>query len=64
MLSISTKRLENIICEMRKQFGKSPSFIVDAGGRIQRKVLREELINWVKQRGKGDRRKRMALKSI
>ena len=57
LLSVSRKRLENIICQERAQLGRSPDFIVDAGGRISRRVLKDELIAWAKRRGKNDRRR-------
>lgn len=60
MLSLSPKRLENIICLERKRLGRSPDFLCDGGGRIQRRVLRDELLSWARRRGKNDRRRRMA----
>ena len=57
MLSLSRKRFDNIICQERSRLGRSPDFIVDAGGRISRRVLRDELITWAKRRGKNDRRR-------
>ncbi len=59
-LSLSEKRFENIICEERARLGRSPDFIVDAGGRIQRRVLRDELLVWAKGRSKRARRTSIA----
>jgi len=60
MLSMSKKRFENIICQERARLGRSPDFIVDAGGRMSRRVLRDELIVWARRRGKNDRRRMVA----
>jgi hypothetical protein len=60
LLSLSRKRFENIICQERARLGRSPDFIVDAGGRMSRRVLRDELIAWARRRGKNDRRRMVA----
>ena len=50
MLGMSRKRFENIIYEERVRLGRMPDFVCDAGGKIQRRIIRDELIEWVKMR--------------
>lgn len=57
MLSLSPKRFENIICEERAKLGRTPDFIVDADGRIQRRVLRDELLAWARGRRRASGRR-------
>ena len=64
MLSLSPKRFENIICEERARLGRTPDFVVDAGGRIQRRVLRDELVAWAKGRSRRAGRPRIAASGI
>lgn len=52
MLSLSPKRFKNIICEERVRLGRSPDFLCDANGRICCRVLRDELLDWVKGRNR------------
>jgi len=52
MLSLSPKRFKNIICEERARLGRSPDFLCDANGRICCRVLRDELLDWVKGRNR------------
>lgn len=52
MLSISPKRLNNIIGEERTRLGRSPDFLCDANGRIRCRVLRDELLEWAKGRNR------------
>jgi hypothetical protein len=48
VLGVSRKRLENIIFEEKSRLGRMPDFVCDAGGKIQRRILRDELIEWAK----------------
>lgn len=52
MLSLTRKRLDNIIIEERARIGRTPDFVVNADGRIQRRILRDELLDWAKGRRK------------
>ena len=48
MLSLSKKRLEDIIYEEKVRLGRLPDFVCDAGGKIQRRIIRDEFLEWVK----------------
>jgi len=55
LLDVSTKRFSNILYEEKARLGHFPDFVCDAGGVITRRVIRDELIEWVKRsrRSKG-----------
>ena len=50
LLGMSKKRLEDIIYEEKARLGHLPDYVCDAGGKIQRRVLAAELMEWVKSR--------------
>ena len=60
LLSISQKRFWNIVYLERARLGRFPDWIVDGGGTIQRRVVRDGLLSWAKRRGKNVGRRRMA----
>jgi hypothetical protein len=47
---ISTQRLHNLISSIKKETGRTPGFIVDAGGRLVQKVDRELFLDWIRSR--------------
>jgi hypothetical protein len=47
-LGVSQKRLNNILYEWKARFGRFPDFVCDAGGILQRRFIRDALIEWVK----------------
>jgi hypothetical protein len=50
MLGLSRKRLETIIYEEKVRLGRLPDFVCDAGGKIQRRIVTDEFLVWVKSR--------------
>jgi hypothetical protein len=50
LLGVSKKRMEGIIYQEKGRLGRLPDFVGDAGGKIQRRVLADELMEWVKSR--------------
>ena len=50
MLSISPKRLKNIIYQEKTRLGNLPDFVCDASGILGRRILRDPLLDWVKRR--------------
>lgn len=50
MLGVSTKRLQNIIAEEKGRLGRLPDFVCDAGGKMRRRIVRDQLIEWLKSR--------------
>ena len=52
MLGVSRKRLENLIYEEKARLGRMPDFVCDAGGRMKRRILRDELLEWMRARQK------------
>ena len=56
LLGVSRKRLANLIAEQKARLGQLPAFVCDAGGRMARRVLRDELLEWAK--GKARKRGR------
>lgn len=50
LLGMSRKRLEDIIYEEKTRLGRLPDFVCDAGGKIQRRILTDGLMEWVKSR--------------
>ena len=61
MLGISQKRLANIIAEEKLRIGHPPDFVCDAGGKMRMRILRDELLEWMraKQKKRGRPSKRM-----
>lgn len=59
LLTVSVKRLTNIMYQERARLGRFPDWIVDGGGTIQRRVVRDGLLSWAKRRGKNVVRRRM-----
>ena len=47
---MSKKRLENLIADEKGRLGRRPDFVCDAGGRMQRRILRDAFIEWIKAR--------------
>ena len=56
LLGMSRKRLANLIAAEKGRHGRLPDFMCDAGGRMPRRVLRDELLEWAK--GKARKRGR------
>ena len=56
LLGVSRKRLANMVAEEKAWLGRLPDFVCDAGGRMARRVLRDELLEWAK--GKARKRGR------
>jgi hypothetical protein len=50
LIGMSKKRLESIIYEEKTRSGRLPDFVCDAGGKIQRRILADGLMEWVKSR--------------
>lgn len=48
MLDVSKKRMEDIIFEEKTKLGRLPDFVCNAGGKIQRRIIRDEFLAWVK----------------
>jgi len=57
MISVSTKRFTNILYEEKARLGRFPDFVCDAGGILQRRIIRDELIAWLKQTRRSCKRK-------
>ena len=51
-LSVSPKRLTNILYEEKARRGKFPEFVCDAGGILQRRFIKDSLIDWAKHGNK------------
>ena len=50
MLGISQKRMQNLIAEEKARLGRLPDFVCDGGGRMRRRIIRDQLIEWLKTR--------------
>jgi hypothetical protein len=50
MLGISQKRMQNIIAEEKTRLGRLPEFVCDAGGKMRRRIIKDQLIEWLKSR--------------
>lgn len=48
MLGVSQKRLANIIVEEKARLGRPPDFVCDAGGKMRMRILRDELLEWMR----------------
>ena len=48
MLGVSQKRLANIIAEEKLRIGHPPDFVCDAGGKMRMRILRDELLEWMR----------------
>lgn len=48
MLGMSQKRFANLISEEKGRLGRMPDFVCDAGGRMRKRILRDELLEWAK----------------
>ena len=49
LLGVSLKRLNNILYEEKARLGRLPDFVCDAGGILSRRVIKDELIEWIKR---------------
>lgn len=47
---ISTKRLCNVISDLKRQTGKPPVFVVDGGGTLTQRIDRESFLDWIRGR--------------
>ena len=52
MIGVSRKRLANLIAAEKGRLGRLPDFMCDAGGKMPRRVLRDELLEWAKGKAK------------
>jgi hypothetical protein len=51
-LGVSQKRLANMISEEKARLGRLPDFVCNAESRMRRRILRDELLDWVRARRK------------
>jgi len=58
LLGVSLKRFTNILYIEKSKSGSLPDFICDAGGALGRRVITDELLDWVKRTSWRPRRKR------
>ena len=52
LIGVSRKRLANLIATEKSRLGRLPDFVSDAGGKMARRVLRDELLEWAKGKAK------------
>lgn len=49
ILGVSTKRFMNIIQAEKTRLGRLPDFVCDAGGIIQRRIVKDRLLKWAER---------------
>ncbi len=52
LLSVSPKRMSNIISQERQRLGRMPDFVCDAGGVLSNRILRDQLLDWARNRAR------------
>lgn len=52
MLGVSQKRFANMISEEKKRLGRAPDFVCDAAGKMRMRILRDELMEWMRAKPK------------
>ena len=62
LLSLSHKRFKNLVSEEQVRIGRVPDFVINADGKIQRRILRDKLLEWVKGRNQKKHRKILRVK--
>ena len=55
MADISSKRLSNIIYQIKTETGRFPDFVCDAGGVITRRIVRDSFLAWIQRSRKRGR---------
>ena len=50
MMGVSRKRIANLVSEEKARLGRLPGFVCDAQGRMRRRLIRDEFLEWVKAR--------------